>query len=74
MHKSELKLIKEALQEKLMRSTDEAKDSEIAMLLSKIEGKLVEPAYEVYSREECVFHYCPTEKLCKEKNKCINVT
>lgn len=25
-----------------------------------------------YSRPECVFNYCPTPIICKEKNKCIN--
>jgi hypothetical protein len=27
---------------------------------------------EVYSRDECVFNYCASPELCKEKNSCCN--
>jgi hypothetical protein len=26
----------------------------------------------IYSRDECVFNYCPSPELCKEKNACCN--
>ena len=25
-----------------------------------------------YSREECIFHYCPTPEECKSKGECLN--
>lgn len=33
-------------------------------------SRYVEP--KIYSRDECVFHYCPSPDLCKEKNACCN--
>lgn len=71
MEKSDWKLIKEALQEKMIRSNTESVDAQIAIILSEIEGKLVDkPKNNVFSREECVFVYCPHPELCKDK--CVN--
>jgi hypothetical protein len=42
-------------------------DNDKLMLNSQ---RKVEP--KIYSRDECVFNYCPSPELCKEKNACCN--
>jgi len=37
-----------------------------------IEGIKEAAKGEVYSREECVFVYCPSPDQCKQHDKCVN--
>lgn len=70
----EWKIIKDALREKMMQSTDEDTDIKIAVILPKVEKeifKLSQPKTEVFSLPECIFSYCPSQKWCKE-NGCQN--
>jgi hypothetical protein len=43
-------------------------DSEDRLMLNT--ARKVEP--NVYSRDECVFHFCASPELCKEKDACCN--
>lgn len=33
--------------------------------------KILAPSHAVYMRPECVFHYCPHPKVCKDNDQCL---
>lgn len=69
LNKQDWELIKTALQEKMVQSTDEAVDAQIAIVLASVEGRIADlskPKADVYSRPECIFTYCPNESECKK--------
>ena len=70
MRLHDYEFLKKVLQERLINSTSESEDAHTAILLGEIEGEIVrlKTPNNVFSRDECVFDYCPTPELCQ--NKC----